>query len=150
MVQNFNAFYCLLLCCVQHTNPKYSLVKLFSVLCNDRFNHVPKPATETHTKIYKPYIKSKSTKYILTFNIQHLHDLFDEIVPCGSQKCQHFHAGIYCAKTPFICILYTWPHFLSHKNREFKSPKYWGGIWTLTWVFLTTIYISAENIVPLS
>jgi len=56
MVQNFNAFYCLLLCCMQHANPKYSLVKLFSVLCNDRFNHVSKPATEMHTKIYKPYI----------------------------------------------------------------------------------------------
>lgn len=105
MVQNFNAFYCLLLCYMQHAYPKYSLVKLISVLCNDRFNHVSKPATEMHTKIYKPYIMSKSTNYILTLNIHHLHDLFNEIIPCGSQKCQHFHAGIYSAKTPsFVCV----------------------------------------------
>ena len=69
MVQNFNAFYCLLLCCMQHANPKYSLVKLFSILCNDRFNHVSKPATEMHAIIYNPYITSKSMKYILTFKI---------------------------------------------------------------------------------
>jgi hypothetical protein len=38
------------------TNPKYSLVKLFSVLYNDRLNHISKPAMKTQI------IKSASLK----------------------------------------------------------------------------------------
>jgi hypothetical protein len=53
---------------------------------------------------------SKSAKNILTFNIEYLHDVCEEIIPCGSQKFQHFHAGTYLAKHLLLFVYFTFYH----------------------------------------